>query len=120
MIYVPENIEGGGGDTLIRGLFNSLEEATRVAQDLVDRETFQEWLDFPINFKLLYDKGDRTVYSIHSLEIMSIPFGQPIVMNPQSESSVTATLDNQFVKTHIKYEEYKLEFELHKKVHKMS
>ncbi len=76
IVYSPENIQGGGSDTTLRGIFSSFEEAKKAAQSMASLDTFRQWLNFPIEFKDLYDKGDHSVYGLSELMITEVPFGQ--------------------------------------------
>ena len=112
IIFSRENIMGGGPDTAIRGVYLTIEEAKKCAQDCADRSTFQDWLDLEKNHISLYRTGWREIPYLVTLEIMKVPLGTEINQEMDSIDSVTASYDNPLIRTHQKFDEYKKHFDI--------
>jgi hypothetical protein len=135
MIYYPENIMGGGEDTVIRGTFTSLELAKAVSQDIVNRETFQRWLNAPNRVEIIRQQKwvdpiakekalldaitrGQEVYDIDELQIMVMSQNVAVFTHIQSHYSVTATHSDPLIISHPRYEEYKAQFNKYITAHK--
>jgi hypothetical protein len=123
IVYSPQNIEGGGHDTILRGLFPSLEQAHVNAQSLASLDSFNEWLKFPIEFKSLYDRGDHSVYQLHSLIIIEVPFS--VAINGEfsgfpCRGQVIAKCNHPQILNHPLFAKYQHEYGLYVKTRKIN
>jgi hypothetical protein len=112
IVYEPENIIGGGSDTVIRGVYLSFDEAMTSAQDSADRDTFQDWLDLERTCKYPYNEGYRDVSYLSELKIMKVPLGAQINEPMDAITSVVATYKNLFIQNHPRFDEYKKHFDI--------
>ena len=123
IIYQPQNIEGGGPDTIIRGISPSLDQAKVTAQDLVSLDSFNAWLNFPKEYKSLYDKGDHSVYRLHDLQIIEVPFSTPIngeFSDFTSCGQVIAKCNHPQIVSHSLFAKYQQEYDRYVKTHNVN
>jgi hypothetical protein len=99
IIYEPQNIEGGGRDSVIKGVYFTLEKAKQIAQDLADLDTFKRWLEYPT---VCY----KTVF-----HIMEVPVGVPMNQELDYIDYVEATCQHSLIQNDTQFKEYKKSFD---------